>query len=138
MYLLLKHPSIANQHAQRPPFWILLHTEFQPIRHWLLTTWGLAKNTIIIRQIDFVTNFCLHILIEGSSQTFLVSSQFFQFFAEMPYISAVRHLSKIWSSYFYTTWPPLTLETIKFFRLKRSFTSAVRSTVNLQCKCLIL
>ena len=53
-----------------------------------------SKNTIIFHQIDFVANFPLYILIEGSSQTFLVISQFFKFFAEMPHISAERHLSK--------------------------------------------
>ena len=36
----------------------------------------------------------IYMLIEGSSQTFLVTSQFFRFFAEMADISAERHLSK--------------------------------------------
>ena len=57
--------------------------------------WTNLKNSIIFHQIDFVANFPLYILIEGWSQTFLVISQFFQFFAEMPHISAERHLSKI-------------------------------------------
>ena len=54
----------------------------------------IQKNTIIFHQIDFVANFPLHILIKGSSQTFLVTSQFFKFFAEIPHIEAERHLSK--------------------------------------------
>ena len=33
----------------------------------------------------------------------------------IPHISAQRHLSKISFSYFYSPWPPLTLETIKKF-----------------------
>ena len=57
--------------------------------------WTNLTNTIIFYQIDFVANFPLYILIEGSSKQLLVISQFFKFFAEMPHISAERHLSKI-------------------------------------------
>ena len=78
-----------------------IHTSSQ-----LLSVWSISAhiqsvfgtnliNTIIFYQIDFVANFPLYILIEGSSQQLLVISQFFQFFAEMPHISAERHLSKI-------------------------------------------
>ena len=57
--------------------------------------WTNLTNTIIFYQINFVANFPLYILIEGSSKQLLVISQFFKFFAEMPHISAERHLSKI-------------------------------------------
>ena len=89
-----------------------------------------SKNTIIFHQIDFVANFPLYILIDGSSQTFLVISQFFMFFAEMLHISAERHLSKISFSYFYSPWHPQTFGTIKKIGVSPSFTLAVKSTVN--------
>ena len=62
--------------------------------------WTNLTNTIIFYQIDFVANFPLYILIEGSSKQLLVISQFLKFFAEMPHISAERHLSKILFDYF--------------------------------------
>ena len=57
--------------------------------------WTNLTNTIIFYQIDFVANFPLYILVQGSIKQLLVISQFFKFFAEMPHISAERHLSKI-------------------------------------------
>ena len=91
--------------------------------------WTNLINTIIFYQIDFVANFPLYILIDGSSQTFLVISQFFMFFAEMLHISAERHLSKISFSYFYSPWHPQTFGTIKKIGVSPSFTLAVKSTV---------
>ena len=64
--------------------------------------WTCFLNTIIFYQINFVANFSLYIMIEGSSQQILVISQFSQFFDVMAHISAERHLSKISFSYFYT------------------------------------
>ena len=72
----------------------------------LLSVWSISANIqcvfgpiwqipLFFYQIDFVANFPLYILIEGSSKQLLVISQFFKFFAEMPHISAERHLSKI-------------------------------------------
>ena len=77
-----------------------IHTSSQLLSVWSISAhiqcgfWSCFINTIIFHQNDFVPNFPLYILIEGSSQTLLVISQFFQFFAEMPHISAERHLSK--------------------------------------------
>ncbi len=112
-----------------------IHTSSQLLSVWSISAhiqcgfWSCFINTIIFHQNDFVPNFPLYILIEGSSQTLLVISQFFQFFAEMPHISAERHLSKISFSYFYSPWPPLTLETIKKNHVISSFTFCLRSTV---------
>ena len=78
-----------------------IHTSSQLLSVWSISAHiqsvfePICKNYIIYHQIDFVANFPLYILIEGSSQPLLVISQFFQFFAEMPHISAERHLSKI-------------------------------------------
>ena len=69
--------------------------------------WPCFLNTIIFNQINFVANFSSYIMIEGSSQQFLVVSQFSQFFDIMAHVSAERHLSKISFSHFYTPWPPL-------------------------------
>ena len=89
------------------------------------------KNFIIFHQIDFIANFPIYILIEGSSQTLLVISQFFQFFAEMLHISAERHLSKILFSYFFTPWPPLTFNSLIIFLVSPSLTSPEKSTVKM-------
>ena len=86
-------------------------------------------NTIIFYQINFVANFSLYIMIEGSISQLLVISQFSQFFDVMAHISAERHLSKISFSYSYTPWPPLSFEAIIFFSLSPSLTSAGSSTV---------
>ena len=78
-----------------------IHTSSQLLSVWSIPAHiqfvfePICKNSIIYHQNDFVANFLLYILIEGSSQPLLVISQFFQFFAEMPHISAERHLSKI-------------------------------------------
>ena len=91
-----------------------IHKSSQLLSVWSISarnqcvSWTCFFNTIIFYQINFVANFCLYIMIEGSSQQLLVISQFSQFFDVMAHISAERHLSKISFSYFYTPWPPLT------------------------------
>ena len=91
-----------------------IHKSSQLLSVWSISahiqcvSWTCFLNTIIFYQINFVANFCLYIMIEGSSQQLLVISQFSQFFDVMAHISAERHLSKISFSYFYTPWPPLT------------------------------
>ena len=78
-----------------------IHKSSQLLSVWSISAhiqcvfWSNLINTIIFHQIDFVAIFSLYILIERSSQPLLVISQFFKFFAEMPHISAERHLSKI-------------------------------------------
>ena len=85
-----------------------IHKSSQLLSVWSISahiqcvSWTCFLNTIIFYQINFVANFCLYIMIEGSSQQLLVISQFSQFFDVMAHISAERHLSKISFSYFYT------------------------------------
>ena len=63
-----------------------IHTSSQLLSVWSISAhiqcgfWSCFINTIIFHQNDFVPNFPLYILIEGSSQTLLVISQFFSFF----------------------------------------------------------
>ena len=77
-------------------------------------------------QIDFISYIYWQ---RGSSQPFLVISQFSQFCAITAHISAERHLSKISYEKFYLPWPPLTFETIIFFHVKPYFISAQKPTV---------
>ena len=91
--------------------------------------WTCFFNSIIFYQINFVANFSSYIMIEGSIPQLLAISQFSQFFDVMAHISAVKHLSKISFSYFYTPWPPLTFKAIIFFSVSPSFTSSEKSTV---------
>ena len=64
-----------------------------------------------------------------SAKKILLPQKFSQFFDVMAHISAVKHLSKISFSYFYTPWPPLTFKAIIFFSVSPSFTSSEKSTV---------
>ena len=92
-------------------------------------SWDMSSYDTKLRKLRNYQNFYSHILIDGSSQTFLVISQFFMFFAEMLHISAERHLSKISFSYFYSPWHPQTFGMIKKIGVSPSFTLAVKSTV---------
>ena len=113
----------------------IIHKSSQLLSVWSISahiqcvSWTCFLNTIIFYQINFVANFSLYIMIEGSILQLLVISQFSQFFDVMAHISAERHLSKISFSYFYTPWPPLTFEAIIFFWLKPTSTLAEKSTV---------
>ena len=112
-----------------------IHKSSQLLSVWSISAhiqcvlWTYFLNTIIFYQINFVANFYLYIMIEGSSQQLLVISQFSQFFDVMAHISAERHLSKILFSYFYTPWPPLTFKAIIIFLVSPSLTSSEKSTV---------
>ena len=114
-----------------------IHKSSQLLSVWSISAhiqcvlWTCFLNTIIFYQINFVANFYLYIMIEGSSQQLLVISQFSQFFDVMAHISAERHLSKISFSYFYTPWPPLTFQAIIYFLLSPSLTSPEKSTVKM-------
>ena len=116
-----------------------IHKSSQLLSVWSISAhiqcvlWTCFLNTIIFYQINFVANFCLYIMIEGSSQQLLVISQFSQFFDVMAHISAERHLSKISFSYFYFPWHPQTFGMIKKIGVSPSFTLAVKSTVKWEC-----
>ncbi len=132
--LVYKSPQTAANFYRNPDqsFFVLcdmymviqvytIHNSSQLLSVWAISAhiqcvlWTIIFITIIFQQIDFVANFLSYTLIEGSSQQLLVISQFSQFFDVMAHISAERRLSKISFSYFYSTWPPPTFETIKFF-----------------------
>ena len=81
---------------------------------------------LIFMQIDFISYIYGWI---GSSQPFLVISQFSQFCVITAHISAERHLSKILYENFNSPLPPLTFKTIIIFHVKPFFTSAQGSTV---------